>query len=277
MPPRFGKTTTSSGLTIYPGSAFGVFAFGKRSYVLQYRSAVRSRRYTIGLHGVLTPERARQEAKVQLGRVAKGDNPADERQLDHNAIMVKELCGLYLTDLKAGLILRKGGRPKKATTIGTDTGRIDRHIIPLTGTRRVRDLTKADINKVLKDIMAGKARVSVKTKKLRGRSIVSGSAGTVTRTVGLLGGILTFAVEAGIDPSPGFPSGLGRVLGLISGPRRPAFLVSFSWHIRPVGCFQGRDGVCGGCNPPSMWRSGRVRRSASRTAPRSGTRRETAR
>jgi hypothetical protein len=51
----------------------------------------------------------------------------------------------------------------------TDTGRIYRHIVPLIGTRRVKDLVKADINRVLKDIMAGKTRVNVKTKKLRGK------------------------------------------------------------------------------------------------------------
>jgi integrase len=181
-----------------PGFGLRVFASGKRSYLIQYRSAGRTRRYTIGLHGIWTPETARQEAKVQLGRVAGGDNPAEERQLDHKAVTVKELCALYLNDLKAGLILGKGGRPKKTTTIVTDTGRIERHIIPLIGARRVKDLTKADINKVLKDIMAGKTRVSVKTKKLRGKAIVRGGAGTATRTVGLLGGILTYAVESGI-------------------------------------------------------------------------------
>lgn len=47
----------------------------------------------------------------------------------------------------------------------------------------------------------GKTRVSVKTKKLRGKAIVRGGAGTATRTVGLLGGILTYAVEAGIIES----------------------------------------------------------------------------
>jgi hypothetical protein len=173
-------------------------ATGKRSYVLQYRALGRSRRYTIGLHGVWTAESARQEAKIQLGRVAQGDNPAEERQLDHKAITVKELCTLYLNDLNAGLILRKGGRPKKPHTIVTDVGRINRHIIPLLGTRRVKDLTKTDINKALKDIMAGKTAVSVKTNKLRGKAIVRGGVGTATRTVGLLGGILTYAVEAGI-------------------------------------------------------------------------------
>lgn len=181
-----------------PGFGLRVFASGKRSYLIQYRSVGRSRRYTIGLHGVWTPELARKEAKIQLGRVAQGDNPAEERQLDHKAITVKELCDLYLNDLKAGLILGKGGRPKKASTIITDTGRIHRHIVPLIGTRRVKDLVKADINKILKDIMAGKTRVSVKTKKLRGKAIVRGGVGTATRTVGLLGGILTHAMEAGI-------------------------------------------------------------------------------
>jgi integrase len=197
-----------------PGFGLRVFASGKRSYLIQYRSAGRSRRYTIGQHGVWTPELARKEAKIQLGRVAQGDNPAEERQLDHNAMTVKELCDLYFTDLKAGLILGKGGRPKKASTIVTDTGRINRHIVPLIGTRRVKDLVKADINKVLKDIMAGKTRASVKTKRLRGKAIVRGGAGTATRTVGLLGGILTYAVDAGIietNPAHGIRKPKDRV------------------------------------------------------------------
>ncbi|MDZ7894738.1 MAG: site-specific integrase [Sphingobium sp.] len=181
-----------------PGFGLRVFASGKRSYLIQYRAAGRTRRFTIGLHGVWTAETARQEAKVQLGRVAAGDNPSEERQLDHKAITVKELCTLYLHDMNAGLILGKGGRPKKASTVTVDTGRINRHIIPLVGARRVKDLTKADVNKLLKDVMAGRTSVSVKTDKLRGRAIVRGGAGTATRTVGLLGGILTYAIDAGI-------------------------------------------------------------------------------
>lgn len=181
-----------------PGFGLRVFTSGKRSYVLQYRAAGRSRRYTIGLHGIWTAETARQEAKIQFGRVAQGDNPAEERQLDHKAITVKELCDLYRADLEAGLILGKGGRPKKASTISTDLGRMKRHLIPLIGNRRVKDLTKADANKLMKDIMAGKTRACVKTNVLRGKAIVRGGSGTAARTVGLLGGILTYAIDAGI-------------------------------------------------------------------------------
>lgn len=92
----------------------------------------------------------------------------------------------------------KGGRPKKSTTIASDIGRIHRHIIPLIGTRRIKDLTKADVSKFLKDVMAGKTRVSVTTKKRRNRTIVRGGAAAASRTVGLLGGIFAYAVRAGL-------------------------------------------------------------------------------
>ena len=80
---------------------------------------------------------------MQLGRVAGGDNPVEDRQLDHKTITVKELCTRYRADLQAGLILGKEGRPKKPSTITTDTGRIERHIIPILGPRRVKDLIMA--------------------------------------------------------------------------------------------------------------------------------------
>ncbi|WP_414902800.1 tyrosine-type recombinase/integrase [Sphingomonas flavalba] len=62
----------------------------------------------------------------------------------------------------------------------------------------MRDLSKADIAQAMKDIMAGKTQVNVKTGKLRGRAIVRGGVGTATRTIGLLGGILSYAVDLGI-------------------------------------------------------------------------------
>ena len=67
-----------------------------------------------------SPETARREAKSQLGRVAHGDDPAGEREEDRKALTIKQLCEQYIADMEAGLILGKGGRPKKDTTIATD-------------------------------------------------------------------------------------------------------------------------------------------------------------
>lgn len=181
-----------------PSFGLRVYRSGKRSYVIQYRQRGRARRLTLGLHGVWTAELARREAKAQLGRVAGGDDPAEERLEDHRAMTMKELCRRYIQDLDDGLILGKGGRPKKQSTIDTDIGRIKRHIIPLIGTRRVKDLTRADMVKIMRDIMAGRSRIIVKTKKLRGKSIVRGGPGTATRTLGLIGGILSYAIDLGI-------------------------------------------------------------------------------
>jgi hypothetical protein len=177
------------------GFGLRVFASGKRSYILQYRALGRSLRYTIGSRGVWTPEMARQEAKVQLGRIAHGDNPAEEKVIDRQAMTVKELCKMYLADLDAGLVLGKGGRPKAQSAIVTDIGRINRHIILLLGSRRLKDLVKANFNRMMKDIILGKTRMSAKTKKLRGKSIVKGEAGPAARTVRLFGGMLTYALD----------------------------------------------------------------------------------
>jgi len=83
-------------------------------------------RFAKGYSGVLSSPLRRKKA-TGPGALAQGDNPAEERQLDHKAITVKELCARYLDDLQAGLIMGKGGRPKRPTTIVTDTSRTEAH------------------------------------------------------------------------------------------------------------------------------------------------------
>ncbi len=180
-----------------PGFGLRVFKSGKRSYVLQYRAAGRSRRYSIGLHGIWTPVTARNEARVQLGKIAQGENPAEARQTDHNAMTVSELAERYIEAMDAGLIMGKGGRPKRPSTIYVNKGQLRGHIIPLIGQRRVQDLTKADVTRMMNDVIAGKTKAVKKTKK-RGKSILRGGRGTASKCVGLTGSMLTYAMSMGI-------------------------------------------------------------------------------
>ena len=52
---------------------------------------------------------------------------------------------------------------------------------------------------VQQDVIAGKSAADIKT-QARGRAIVTGGKGTAARTMGLLGGILTYAVSEGYRP-----------------------------------------------------------------------------
>lgn len=171
---------------------------GTRTYVVQYRTsggrAGGTRRVTIGKHGSpWTAETARSEAKLILGRVAVGEDPADAKRQRREMLTVAQLCDQYLTD---------GTGTKKESTLTTDRGRIDRHIKPALGRKKVNEVTQADVRKFLKGIAEGTTAADIKT-KARGRAIVRGGKGTATRTVGLLGGIFTYAAELGlIDRNP---------------------------------------------------------------------------
>ena len=180
---------------------FGVFVqpSGSRTYFVDYRNRDGIRkRMTIGRHGKITVDQARKLAIATLGETVKGGDPAEERAQQRKALTVKELCDRYLAAAEKGLILGKGNRPKKASTLYVDRGRTNRHIMPLLGKKRVQTLKSTDINRFVEEVASGKTATIQKTGKKRGKSIVRGGLGTAARTVGLLSGILTYAVNQGV-------------------------------------------------------------------------------
>jgi integrase len=167
--------------------------------VLKYRTAPgRQRWHTIGRHGApWTPDLARAEARRILGEVTKGADPAEEKLRGRRAKTVAEVSDDYLEASEAGRILTRQRLPKKASTLATDRGRVERHVKPLIGNLRVSAVSRLDIERFNNQVSEGATATRVKTGK-HGLARVTGGRGTATRTLALLGAIFSYAVRQGL-------------------------------------------------------------------------------
>lgn len=186
------------------GFALRVKPSGAKTWVVQYRNkAGRTRKLAMKNSSAATPDEARRWAKTTLGQVASGRDPSAERNAELGAMTLTQLCDEYLTAANKGLVLGKARRPKAALTIATDIGRINGHIKPLLGHMAVRAVTHRDIVKFMDAVQLGKTAVRRAKDKPRQGALPAGGPGAAARTVGLLGGILSYAVRRGYrDDNP---------------------------------------------------------------------------
>lgn len=170
-------------------AGFGVRVWpnGKKTFVVQYRTAGRgspTRRKAVGTYGVVTVDQAGKAAENYLASAHLGNDLIGAERKARAEMTISQLCDDYI-EHAMGL--------KKPTTVQTDIGRINAHIRPLLGKKKVSAVTRQDVEGFLSDVASGKTARDKRTDK--GRSIVTGGKGTATRTARLLGGILTYAVN----------------------------------------------------------------------------------
>src|SRR6516162_4121587 len=127
-------------------SGFGVRVrpTGAKSYVVVYRAGAGRgapvRRYTIAAVGKITPERARARAKVILGAVADGHDPANRKTAERGTPTVAELADRFMTDHVRAK--RKAGTAEFYRDI------LDRIVKPAVGTTKADKLTRLQIGRL---------------------------------------------------------------------------------------------------------------------------------
>jgi integrase len=138
------------------------------TFAVFYRNTEnRQRWHKIGRFGVWTPDQARKEAQRVLRARDLGEDPTAERMALRNALTMIELCDDYIKDMQSGALL------KKPSTIESDISRINKHIKPALGNRKVTGVTQDDVEHFMRSMKPGIGR----------------------RTITLLGAIFTYAVK----------------------------------------------------------------------------------
>ena len=171
-----------------------------------------TRRVKIGALGPYTVEQARQRAREIVRVASEGRDPQREKSDVRKATTVSELCDNYLQAARASLVTTRFRQPKRDSTLKIDEGRIARHIKPLIGSLRARDLTRGDVQRMADAIAQGKT-AGVFRGRPRGKAVVKGGAAAATRVVGLFGGIYSWAEKRGLVAGPNPARGIETTQG----------------------------------------------------------------
>jgi integrase len=180
-------------------SGFGVRVrpTGAKSYVVVYWAGAGRgapvRRYTIAAVGKITPERARARAKVILGSVAHGHDPADRKTTERSMPTVAELADRFMTEHVEAK--RKAGTAEFYRDI------LDRIVKPAVGTTKADKLTRLQVGRL--------------------HSSLAATPFQANRMLAVVGSMYAFAGRAGIVPEGTNPA---RQIDKFKESRRERFL-----------------------------------------------------
>jgi integrase len=143
-----GKRTDYFDTTL-PGFSVRVSPSGRKSFCVLYRRGRRLRRLTIGRHSVLSLKQAREIARDALVEVARGGDPAARKLEERKAPTFAELADGYL---------ERYAKPNKKSW-SEDQRIIQNKLNPVLGRIPAKDVTRADLRRLLEDIVRRPAPV----------------------------------------------------------------------------------------------------------------------
>jgi len=124
---RWDSELTGFGIRLYPG--------GKKSFVLSYRIMGQKKLMVIGNYGALTPDEARNIAKIKLAEIIQGGDPALEKKNKAKNKTMGEFSSLYIENYAK----------KHKKTWQEDQRRIKKHIFHIWNKKPIKLITKSDI------------------------------------------------------------------------------------------------------------------------------------
>lgn len=181
------------------GFGLRVMPSGVKSFIVRYRidgggRTAKRRTHTLGRFGALTMEQGRKQARAALGAVANGDDPGEQRIAKRGEILISQLREMYE---RSGCFIQRGkriGEPMKPLTKQYTLARIDHHIIPLLGRKRIGDVSISDVEQFARDVASGKTARDEKVGH-RKRIIVRGGEGAARKVIRDLSAMFSFAMR----------------------------------------------------------------------------------
>ena len=121
------------------GFGVRVYPTGRKVYVVQTRADGKTRRVTVGRHGVITAEEARRRAALIVARIKAGEEPIPEPMAAKltNGPTVADLAAVYLDEVA-------DVRMKPATARAC-RGTVENHILPRLGKKPALSLDHAAV------------------------------------------------------------------------------------------------------------------------------------
>ena len=177
-----------------PGFGLRVRTSGSMSFILKYRNTEGRQRFlTLGTHGPITVQDARQKAFKALAEISNNDDPMETRAARRAVLTIGELCDQYLEACEAGRV-RFRRKSKSAESLVNDRSLVERHIKPCLGSKPISQLKSGDVEQLMSDVLEGKTAVRIKTGP-RGLARVAGGPGAARKAVKLLSTIYNYALK----------------------------------------------------------------------------------
>ena len=122
-----------------PGFGVRVYPSGSKVYIVQTRAKGKSKRVTVGRHGVITAEQARQRAALIIARVKAGEDPIPA------SMAAKPASGPTVAELAARYLEEHVTVRCKPSTAAQRRFVLDRHLLPALGSLPIASVTREHV------------------------------------------------------------------------------------------------------------------------------------